>query len=279
MDVVAWVLVVALVGVVVWLLKGRRPPDNPYPAALGRLAEEISQGTVATEAGDPEEVEQLRRLISEGWKPVADEPAGDPMREALDGILRYLQRTVLPALEEARALRDPEEALQDALDALDDLSFYAAPERAEVSRKENLSQIVQSVTREYTLESGVPLRVRGPDRPVLFEAFPETFKDTVFLLLANAGRWGEGKTVDLILSSDDEWIRLTVADRGPGFSHQALDRAFDPFWTSDGDALGLGLTQARQLAQRMGGDVTLGNRDEGGGAVTLTLPRVGPASS
>jgi signal transduction histidine kinase len=210
----------------------------------------------------------------------AEELEGDPMQVALEGVLGYLERTVLPALEEARSLSEPGAALQDAVDALEDLAFYAGSREEEPASRENLAQLVQAVTREYTLETGIPLRVKGPDRPIHFHTRPEALKDTLFLLLANAGRWGEGKTVDLTLAAEEGRVRVTVMDRGPGFSSEALNRAFQPFWSSERDALGLGLTHARHLARGMGGDLMLRNREEGGGEVVLDLPQgQGPSPS
>jgi signal transduction histidine kinase len=274
MEILAWILVVVLAGAVLWLALARRSPPNPYPEHLQRLAGEAEAGRIgrAAAAGEPEEVGRLRRVLADGWAPVPKESPRDPTRAALEGILRYLNERVRPRLDEALALADPEDPLTDALDALEDLAFYSSPERTEEPGRENLAQLVQTVTREYTLETGIPLRVRGPDRAVLFPVRAETFKDLLFLLLANAGRWGEGRTVDLTLAASDGWVRVVVADQGPGFSPEALERAFDPFWSSDPDALGLGLTWARTLARRLGGDVTVGNREGGGGEATLSLP-------
>jgi two-component system sensor histidine kinase PilS (NtrC family) len=68
-------------------------------------------------------------------------------------------------------------------------------------------------------------------------------------------------------------VRLRVRDRGPGFSREALERGFDPFWTGDADALGLGLTQARRIIESQGGTVTLQNPEEGGAEVVILLKR------
>ncbi len=295
-DLLPWILVVALAAVVGWLLVSRRPAQDPgkgisgggaqagdpelplLRAGLRRLTAEMEAGRVeaASPPDEPDAVARLRATLAEGWAPAVPSPGGrgneDPMQAALQGVLTYLERGVLPSLREARDLPDPGEALQDALDALEDLAFYAAPPSGEEPRRENLASLVQEVTREYTLETGIPLRVRGPERPIHFQTLPEALKDTVFLLLANAGRWGEGRTVDLTLAQSGERVLVTVADRGPGFTPEALERGFEPFWTSEPDALGMGLTHARSLVLRMGGEIRLANAEEGGGSVTLSLP-------
>jgi C4-dicarboxylate-specific signal transduction histidine kinase len=52
-----------------------------------------------------------------------------------------------------------------------------------------------------------------------------------------------------------------------------LNYAFEPFWTSDTDALGLGLTQAKALLEGQGAAIRLGNREKGGGEVVISIRR------
>ncbi len=71
----------------------------------------------------------------------------------------------------------------------------------------------------------------------------------------------------------DTWLELTVEDNGPGFTDEALRRGLDPFFTTKGgEGSGLGLAMVFDHASLSGGSVRLGNRDEGGGRVTLRLP-------
>jgi signal transduction histidine kinase len=69
---------------------------------------------------------------------------------------------------------------------------------------------------------------------------------------------------------------IRVTDTGPGIPVEKLDHVFEAFVqvTSDGQAArkgsGLGLTVSRQLAQLMGGDITVASSGEGA-AFTLWL--------
>ena len=52
------------------------------------------------------------------------------------------------------------------------------------------------------------------------------------------------------------------------------DRLFDPYFSTKSKGTGLGLAICRNLADRMGGTITLSNRSDGPGAMAeLTLPR------
>ncbi|NDY90184.1 ATP-binding protein [Ideonella livida] len=78
---------------------------------------------------------------------------------------------------------------------------------------------------------------------------------------------------------DDAWVRIAVADGGPGLPPQVLARLFEPFFTTRAGAggLGLGLAVSRAIAQSLGGQLQAGSAtpDQGGGACfTLSLEAV-----
>ena len=72
---------------------------------------------------------------------------------------------------------------------------------------------------------------------------------------------------------DGAHVLLTVDDDGPGFSAAALARAGTPFFTTKGPGrgTGLGLATARAHLQRMGAELTVANRPEGGARVRMRL--------
>jgi two-component system C4-dicarboxylate transport sensor histidine kinase DctB len=67
---------------------------------------------------------------------------------------------------------------------------------------------------------------------------------------------------------------VKVRDRGPGFTEEAFERAFDPFFSTTDDGLGLGLPHARRAVEGMGGRIELRNVPDGGAEVELSFPAV-----
>lgn len=67
-------------------------------------------------------------------------------------------------------------------------------------------------------------------------------------------------------------IEIVLHDGGPGFSQEALQHAFMPFFTTRQEGIGLGMTLTETLILRMNGDITLSNDPAGGARVTLRLP-------
>jgi two-component system sensor histidine kinase MprB len=75
-----------------------------------------------------------------------------------------------------------------------------------------------------------------------------------------------------------------VDDQGPGIAHEDLPHVFDRFYRSQESrsmpGSGLGLSIARQVAERHAGTAEAGDSPEGGARLTLRVPGVGtPASA
>lgn len=210
--------------------------------------------------------------------PRSDLPQAASQDEALRGTLDYLRRTVLPELQELRSFLPgvpgpAEDLLERALDALEDLTFYADPPPHEAMEVENLAEVVQEAVRQYTIETHVPVRVHPPATEIRVPLRREALKDAVFLLLANAGQYSEGRPIDVFLEDEPTGgFRIRIVDAGPGFSEEALDRALEPFWSTDPRGLGLGLPQARGRVAEMKGRLSLRNQEAGGAEVILDFP-------
>lgn len=200
-----------------------------------------------------------------------DRAGEDPDDLVLHGMARYLGTAVLSPLEDSLRKGDTRGAVEDAVDALRDLAFHAQVETESAADRENLISVIQEVTREYTLETGTAIKFIGPNRPVDVVLAAEPFKDALFLLLANAGHFGGGQTVEVTVEEKGNQAEIRIRDQGPGFSEEALLKAFEPFWTTESDALGLGLFQARKLLEGQGVAVDVGNSDGGGGEVVVSL--------
>ncbi|MFK8253877.1 sensor histidine kinase [Ancylobacter terrae] len=68
-------------------------------------------------------------------------------------------------------------------------------------------------------------------------------------------------------------IVIDVADSGPGFSAEAAEKAFEPFYTTKPNGMGLGLAMCRSIITAHEGEIRIHPAGpEGGGRVTLALP-------
>jgi signal transduction histidine kinase len=94
-------------------------------------------------------------------------------------------------------------------------------------------------------------------------------------LLDNAQKYGGGSVRLAARVSDGRW-RLDIQDHGRGFPPETAEKLFDLHNRGSGEGVthgaGLGLAIARQLARRMGGEISARSAGPGTGAVfTVTL--------
>ena len=119
-----------------------------------------------------------------------------------------------------------------------------------------------------------PFRLVGA-MPKQAGAFDRAQVEQVLInLLKNAHEaGGSGDEVELALAERGNDVRIEVRDRGSGMSETVLASALLPFYSTKRSGTGLGLALAREIVEAHGGRIALANRDGGGLAVSLTLPR------
>ena len=95
----------------------------------------------------------------------------------------------------------------------------------------------------------------------------------IYNILANSAQAvnRDGTIVISAEPADDEVI-LDIADSGPGFSQDALERALDPFFTTKDGGTGLGLAIVQSIIISHNGTIKLSNVTDGGARVIITLP-------
>jgi two-component system nitrogen regulation sensor histidine kinase GlnL len=72
-----------------------------------------------------------------------------------------------------------------------------------------------------------------------------------------------------------KFLRVEMADTGPGFPENDVERVFEPFFSTKPRGSGLGLAICQRIVAAHGGDIRVENRRGGGAVVTVTLPLVG----
>jgi signal transduction histidine kinase len=101
-------------------------------------------------------------------------------------------------------------------------------------------------------------------------------------LLDNAHKYGGGR-VQLTGGVRDGHWQLDISDQGRGFDPRTAEKLFDVHNRGSGEGVthgaGLGLAIARQLARRMGGDITARSPGPGKGAVFSVSLLLAPAST
>ncbi|HMQ15783.1 MAG TPA: HAMP domain-containing sensor histidine kinase, partial [Phycisphaerae bacterium] len=121
--------------------------------------------------------------------------------------------------------------------------------------------------------------VIGPDLPILITDRGK-LRQVLFNLISNAIKFTpEGGRVHLAAERlDDQQVRLSISDTGPGVAHQDQRLIFEKFRQIDQSATrehhgtGLGLAIARELTLLLGGQIGVDSEPGQGATFWVTLP-------
>jgi len=80
------------------------------------------------------------------------------------------------------------------------------------------------------------------------------------------------RTVALHARRGEGVIEVAVRDRGRGIGADDVERVFEPFYTTKGEGLGMGLSICRSIIRAHGGRLWAENNAEGGATFHFTLP-------
>ncbi|MEM7250417.1 MAG: PAS domain S-box protein [Pseudomonadota bacterium] len=120
---------------------------------------------------------------------------------------------------------------------------------------------------ELALEE--PLRVVLIDAVQIQQVFLNLLRNAIDATEA-AGNRGGVVTVSSIF--DDEYVVVSVADRGLGISTETAAQMFEPFFTTKRDGMGMGLSISQSIITAHGGRLWYENNSEGGTTFSFALP-------
>lgn len=190
-------------------------------------------------------------------------------------------RRMLAEQQSGAALGALDQAVQQAKRASEVLArlrrAVQRPELATEPRPTDLAAAARQVLELLRPEAerlGVQPQLEGPSPTVL--ADPVALEQILHNLVLNALQALEQvpraeRQLRLFLE-DAAPVRLLVQDSGPGLSDEALRHAFEPFFSTRKDGLGLGLSLVESLALAMGGSLSCANRHPRGAEFSLLLP-------
>ena len=153
-------------------------------------------------------------------------------------------------------------------------------QETEPPRRVDLDALLASIVADYA-DAGRAVTLTGLiGEPVVTRS--RALGRVLGNLVDNALKFAGAAELEVHQDADGS-IAIAVLDRGPGIPASEREAVFQPFYrlensrNRDTGGTGLGLAIARQLAQSLGGDLTLGERRGGGLAARLTLRSIAAA--
>jgi signal transduction histidine kinase len=289
--VVAFPVLVGMVGLLAWVLAGRalRPVE-----AIRAEVESISGSTLDRRVPVPASGDEVARLAH----------TMNAMLDRLQDASTRQQRFVADASHE---LRSPVAAIRTELEVAQRTAgpddWPAVADRL-LSEEARLEAVIADLLLLASLEEGAPMpdvvavdvaeeareeaRRRAPDRDdvvieldapgaVVVQGSRMQLRRALANLLDNAGRHAR-TTVRLSVHERDGRVRVLVDDDGPGVPETERERVFQRFVRLDehrargAGGAGLGLSLVRRIAERHHGTARVDTAPLGGARVVLDLP-------
>jgi signal transduction histidine kinase len=187
--------------------------------------------------------------------------AGDHLVKDVDA----LAKSINAAADRVRGLQEfvnsrPQESLVDA-----DLSSLI---------KEAVELVDFLILKTPTVNGGtINLKHKLPASLPRIPVFPNQLKHVIANLLIN-GREAMPDGGNLVIEAQKtpSNVEVIVADEGTGIADEVLEKIFDPFFTTKEMGTGLGLSMARDVMTRIGGEIRAANRTPRGAEFILNFP-------
>ena len=185
-------------------------------------------------------------------------------------ILGYLEIMQLSQTPSGEMLKKVERKAQSVMELINQFFTLSKIESGdmdiELSRVDICEICRESVLDFYELLSNKKfyVKVDMPETPIYIQWNKEALQRILFNLISNVVRYGaDGKYLGISLRDDDRNVYVDVTDKGKGIDRAFADSIFDRLFTMEDSrnrniqGNGLGLTIAQNLAQRLGGTITL----------------------
>jgi signal transduction histidine kinase len=212
---------------------------------------------------------------------------------AIQGFAELMETGVYGPLNEKQidALKRIEKNEKDLLSLINELLGFVDTEKGRVAAESRNVPVADAFDAvEPLIKPDVERKhivlTRELARPELaVRADPKSLQQILASLLSNASKYtGEGGTIRLGAEGNGDKVRIWVRDNGIGIREEEIQRVFEPFFQSDTSTtrqysgVGLGLSIARDLARRMGGEVTIASEEGRGTTANVLLPAAKEAS-
>jgi signal transduction histidine kinase len=242
------------------------------PLAVVALSIDVLEAQIATAS---ETTLALRRAVLERRGLSADELARLVAKSA--PVERRMDLKTL--------IDDTNAAVSAIRDVVADLRVFARPNDDELPDSVRVPELLNQVLRlvGMQVEAGAVLERDFPDEVPLVVVPRNRLAQVLTNVLVNAAHAirevrRERHRVRVSIRADEDGVAISISDTGPGIPPEAIERVFDPFYTTKrvGLGTGLGLSLSRNLMRRMGGDLLLESVYGDGATFIILLPLATP---
>jgi signal transduction histidine kinase len=182
----------------------------------------------------------------------------------------------LEQINDTRLQDQMRQDLDDMIAMLDATLTYLHEQRtSEAWQWMDVQALVESLS-ENAQDQGANVHASGNCSPLQVQ--PMALRSCINNLVDNALRYAGDASI--VLEDQQHQLLIRVIDHGPGIAEDQREAVFEPFFRLEGSrnrnsgGVGLGMTIAREAAERLGGQLSLEQTPGGGLTAVIRLPRV-----
>ena len=172
---------------------------------------------------------------------------------------------------------------EDVHDLLDNLLKWTKSQTGRLNvviQDLDLNDIIPGVVDIFEMiaeTKHIKLNLQTAEGPLVVTADNDMLKTIVRNFLSNAIKFSpENSSIDIIMSKDADFAKVSVRDHGVGIAANRLGSIFHKgettYGTSGEEGSGLGLQLCQDFAQKIGGDCTVESVEGEGSTFSVTIP-------
>lgn len=260
-------------------LENNEPMNWPAQDEIGLLVNEYNNMLYKLEAS-------MKILASNekesAWREMAKQVAHEiknpltPMKLTLQHLLRLQSAG---KLEDPRMLKKPVETLINQVDILSDIatsfSTFAKMPLPKNELMDFRSVVIEAVELFQNHERGKVYFIDRSEGEMMIMGDPKLFGRVISNLIINGIQSvenGKQAEIHVILSLNDNVLKLEIKDNGKGVDEELKHKIFMPNFSTKSEGSGLGLAIAKRGVETAGGKIWFTTRPEIGTSFFLSFP-------
>jgi len=168
--------------------------------------------------------------------------------------------------------------IMDLLD-LTKIKFEKKTEKFELVKLKDIAQNAIETINPYAVQKDIRFTVHD-DEHLMMNADAGDIEIIFNNLISNAVKYNkESGTVDIMLKSENDKIKISIADTGIGLKKTEIDQLFNEFYKAESEHLrhvqgsGLGLPIVKRVVDLYHGDIQIESKPGIGSTFTILLPK------
>jgi PAS domain S-box-containing protein len=241
-----------------------------------------------------QEIQRLKtmereRLEAEHWASLGKivEEIAHQIRNPIVSIGGYTQRLLKPSLASQKSefyldqVARESRRLETMIQRIEEYVLIPRP----AFRREKIQEVVGAALQTFSrvaTEKGVcvnldteALKGEGSvfiDKGLVIKALLHIFENSLEATTRIPAR-KDRATLKVGLLGDTETVGISISDNGEGIAKENLARIFDPFFSTQPDRVGFGLTFAKRVVEEQGGKIRVESELGKGTVITISFPK------